>query len=230
MENTIVKLPYRKTALVTGASRGIGKATALRLLEENYRVIGTSVSGSNMNIIHPHFAPMKLDLTSAQEIRTFPAKLKELTSGVDLLVNNAGVGSDVPLSEPETVTFCHTFQVNVYGLVMLTEALLPAIRVGGQVLMLSSAMSLPAHIAPNGPAYRMSKAAVNVYVKMLSQRLVDRNIKVNALEPGWVKTDMGGQDAPVTPEEAADFIYHVIDTGLVTGHFWSYAERREILL
>lgn len=222
MENIWRQQPYRKTALVTGASRGIGRATALKLLTENYRVIGTSVSGSNIDIGHPHFVVMKLDLASPREINAFPGKLSGLTSCIDLLINNAGTGSDVPLSVPEAATLDHTFKVNVYGLVMLTEALLSEIPAGGQILMLSSAMSLLPNIAPNGPAYRMSKAAVNVYVKMLSQRLAERDIKVNALEPGWVRTDMGGQDAPIAPEEAAAFIYHAISSGVVTGHFWSY--------
>lgn len=224
MEKYSDKHIYRKTALITGASRGIGKATALRLLEEGFRVIGTSVSGNNLTIVHPRFTAMKLDLTSEQELKEFPERLHALTPGIDLLINNAGVGNDVSLTIPQGAPFRYTFDVNVFGLVMLTEALLPVIAEGGQILMLSSAMSLPANIAPNGPAYRMSKASVNIYVKMLAQRLAERNINVNALEPGWVRTDMGGKEAPVKPEDAAGFIYHAINTRSVTGHFWSYAD------
>lgn len=220
---TVIQQTKKKTALVTGASRGIGRATALKLLAENYQVIGTSVSGKIPHIDHPGFTAMKLDLASAEEITQFTGRLRELASGIDLLINNAGVGADVLLQEPDAALFYQTFQVNVYGLVLLTEALLPAIVQGGQILVLSSAMSLLDNIAANGPAYRMSKAAVNVYVKMLAQRLKHRDIKVNALEPGWVRTDMGGRDAPVMPDEAADFIVRTISSGTATGHFWSYA-------
>lgn len=227
---TVTQQMRKKTALVTGASRGIGRATALKLLAENYQVIGTSVSGKIPHIDHPGFAAMKLDLASAEEITQFTGRLRELTSDIDLLINNAGVGTDVLLQEPDAASFYHTFQVNVGGLVLLTEALLPVIVPGGQILMLSSAMSLLENIAPNGPAYRMSKAAVNIYVKMLAQRLEHRDIKVNALEPGWVRTDMGGQDAPVLPDEAADFIFRAVSSGTVTGYFWSYAGQSCFLL
>ncbi len=220
----------RPTVLITGTSRGIGKATALKMLEEGYQVIGTATTEAGNVIRHPAFTGLKLDLSSVADIKAFPERLKAVTSGPDILINNAGVGDDVPFSEPEATTMDHTFKVNVYGLVLLTEALLPYMQAGSQIWMLSSAMSLMENIEPNGPAYRMSKAAVNVYVKMLSQRVASRNIIVNALEPGWVKTDMGGIDAPVTPEEAAAFIYHTVRANKQNGHFWLSTDRSSFSL
>ena len=74
---------------------------------------------------------------------------------------------------------------------------------------------------PNATAYRMSKSALNMYTKTLSARLVERNIKVVSIHPGWVKTDMGGEDAAITPDFCANGIYQLYLKNVPTNSFWA---------
>lgn len=76
-------------------------------------------------------------------------------------------------------------------------------------------------ILPNATAYRMSKSALNMYTKTLSVRLSERNINVISIHPGWVKTDMGGQEADITPEFSANGIYELYQKQLPSGTFWA---------
>jgi NAD(P)-dependent dehydrogenase (short-subunit alcohol dehydrogenase family) len=80
-------------------------------------------------------------------------------------------------------------------------------------------MALLRNLAPNAPAYRMSKTAINIYVVMLSRRLVARNICVTPLHPGWVQTRMGGETAPVSLHQSVNGIYKAISENTQTGKF-----------
>lgn len=82
-------------------------------------------------------------------------------------------------------------------------------------------MSLVRNLAPNAPAYRMSKAAINIYAVMLSQRLAGKNIQVTPVHPGWVQTRMGGKTAPVTLDQSVNGIYKAITENTQTGKFWN---------
>lgn len=217
MENSV------KTAVVTGISSGIGLALAKKLLAEHYTVIGTTRSGQLPGFDHPRLHVVPLEATDEQSRTQAAAHIHALTNGLDLLVNNAGTAPDVFAVEPAYAAFTQTLDTNVTGVVFFTELLLPHLRSGGQILFVSSNMGLPRNAAPNGPGYRLSKAAINMYAAMLATRLADQHIRVTPLHPGWVQTKLGGDQAPTTPEQAATGIYQAVVSAPKTGQFYNVA-------
>ena len=139
---------------------------------------------------------------------------------IDVLVNCAGTS----LEPDESDKFCiealrKDLEVNLIGTIKFTEQILPVIKPSGHILAVSSMMSSLVDFTGNDyPAYRISKTALNMYIKTLAHRL--KRITVSAFDPGWVKTDMGGPDAPREPEIPADEIYTLITTVHQTGKFW----------
>lgn len=214
---------FAKTAVVTGISSGIGLALTKHLLAEHYTVIGTTRSGQLPGFEHPQLHVVALEVTDEPSRMQAAARIRNLTSGLDLLVNNAGTAPDVFAVEPEYASFTQTLDTNVTGVVFLTELLLPHVRPGGYILFVSSNMGLPRNAAPNGPGYRLSKAAINMYAAMLATRLADQHIQVTPLHPGWVQTKLGGDQAPTTPTQAAAGIYQAVVSALATGQFYNVA-------
>lgn len=208
-----------KKVVITGGNSGIGFALAQKLLAENYEVIITSRSGHVEGFTHPQLTVVQLEITDFDSIKAATEQICKLTDRIDILVNNAGIAPDVFEVIPAADLFVQTMNVNVTGLVFFAEALLTHIADGGQVINVSTDMGLLSQAQPNGPAYRMSKAAVNMYTKMLSQRLKERNIRVTAIHPGWVRTKLGGDQAPMDTASAASGICKVIDETVYTGEF-----------
>jgi len=212
-----------KMAVITGISSGIGRALAQKLLAEDYQVIGTTRTGQSKELDHPNLQVVALEATDEASVQQAAGQIAALTTGIDLLVNNAGTAPDVFAVAPELATFTQTLATNVTGTVFFTEQLLPFLNEGAQVVFVSSNMGLPRNAAPNGPGYRLSKAAINMYAAMLAQRLADRQIRVTPMHPGWVQTKLGGSQAPLTPEQAAEGLYQGIVTNTESGQFWNAA-------
>ncbi|RZJ91475.1 MAG: SDR family NAD(P)-dependent oxidoreductase [Chryseobacterium sp.] len=211
----------KKTILVTGASNGIGLALTKKLLAENMTVIAVTRSGQVPDVENSNLTVIKGDISNEESINAVAAELNEKGIKLDYLVNNAGVGSDLGDHIPTAAPMKETFDINTIGTVLFTEAMLPYLKEGGHIVFLSTAMALLKNVAPSGPAYRMSKAAINVYAIMLSERLADKNINVTPLHPGWVQTRMGGETAPVTIEDSVNGIYKAITENKETGKFWN---------
>lgn len=209
-----------KTAVITGISSGIGLALTKELLNENYHVIGTTRLGELKDFSHPNLEIISLEATDKSSIEHAIKRIRELVSCIDLLVNNAGIAPDAFTVIPEFDAFTQTINTNVTSVVFFTEPLLEHVNQGGKVIFLSSNMGLPENAAPNGPGYRLSKAAINMYAAILATRLEDRNIVVTSIHPGWVQTKLGGSQAPLTPEKSAKSIYHGIVTNTENGKFW----------
>ncbi|WP_341840086.1 SDR family NAD(P)-dependent oxidoreductase [Chitinophaga caseinilytica] len=218
------------TALITGANAGIGLALSARLLGQGYRVIGTSRSGYIDALSHPQFFCLQLDVRDPASIEACRQSLAGMSTSIDLLINNAGVADDVFQTVPERTSFENTFSTNVTGLVFFTEAVIGLVPPGGQVINISTDMSLLTEIAMNGPAYRMSKGAVNIYTKMLAQRLTEKKITVTAVHPGWVRTKLGGDQAPLLPEASAAGILDIIFAQKDSGEFRNVATGKHFAL
>jgi len=205
----------KKIALITGGNRGIGLETASQLAQKGVHVILGSrrredgeAAASKLREAGLSAEAVKLDVTNADDIRA-AAQAVETTHGrLDILVNNAGILDRSKAGKPseETLeTWRRTFDTNLFGLIAVTQAFLPLLKKSpaGRIVNLSSGLaSLTLHSDPQShlygfkiAAYNVSKTAVNAWTVELAWELRDTGIKVNAADPGHVKTDMGGPDA-----------------------------------
>jgi NAD(P)-dependent dehydrogenase (short-subunit alcohol dehydrogenase family) len=218
-----------KKVVITGGNRGVGFALVSKFLAEGFLVMATSRTGE-ITINHPNLSVVQLDVTSATSIYTAVSEIKEKFQTINFLINNAGVGLDLDQNHPEIDVVKATFETNVFGLLNFTESCLDLIIDGGTIFNISSVMGMLNRdkIVPNATAYRMSKSALNMYTKTLSARLEVRNISVNSIHPGWVKTDMGGDDADITPEFSAQRIFELYQKKLPTGTFWAAENQMEL--
>lgn len=210
-----------KTILVTGASNGIGLALTQKLLTEGFQVIAVTRSGEVPDLSAENLTVLKGDISNEESIKAVAGMLEEKGIKLDYLVNNAGVGVDLSDEIPTAELMKISFDTNTIGTVLFTEAMLPFINKGGHIVFLSTAMALIRNVGPSAPAYRMSKAALNVYAVMLSERLASEDIRVTPLHPGWVQTRMGGETAPVTIADSVNGIYKAILENKETGKFWN---------
>lgn len=209
-----------KKVLITGTSRGIGLALAKKFLEEGWFVIGTSTSGK-CPINHKNFDCFTLDLVKKASISNFVKAVQQKYSPIDALVNNAGVALDLDGKKLDLGLLRKTLEVNLFGLVDLTEQLIPNIVSGGRIVNLSSMMgSLSKFGGGDSPAYRISKTALNMYTRTLADRLKDKKITVSSVHPGWVRTDMGGSNAPKLPDIPAKEIFELVNSDIESGYFW----------
>jgi len=208
----------RKVAVVSGANRGIGLAVCAELARQGLQVVLTSrdvgkgQAARRMLAAQGHAIDYhQLDVVDPASIRVLASYLERAHGGVDVLVNNAGVlldpkGSRSP--DMTTDTLAATFAVNVQGAAALTRALLPFMlrRRYGRVVNVSSGMGQLAEMGSGSPAYRLSKAALNAYTRTLAADLSGTGVLVNAMCPGWCRTDMGGAAAQRSAEQGADTV------------------------
>jgi NAD(P)-dependent dehydrogenase (short-subunit alcohol dehydrogenase family) len=209
-----------KTAVVTGGNCGIGLALTKKLLAQNYKVIITSRSGE-VSLEHRQLEVVQLDLNEESSIKGAAADIRKLTSQVELLVINAGIADDIALQRPTMQTFKATLDVNLTGTVFFTEALRDHLNEQAQIVFISSEMGLLAHAEPNAYAYRISKAALNFYAKLLTKSYHETDVKVVTIHPGWVRTKLGGDQAPLHVDEAAAGIYKVVEKEKTSGDFFN---------
>ena len=219
-----------KIVLITGANSGIGNALVEKLIAENYFVIGTSRNGKIENIKSENLFVVELDLTNQKSIENANSIIRTKFNVIDILVNNAGIAPDLDKTEPDLESLRSTFETNVFELVNFTETILDLVNQNGKILNISSIMATLNIISKiDSTAYRMSKSALNMYTKILSARLKDRNINVNSIHPGWVNTKLSTKGAPLSTEFSANGIFKLIEIEMETGNFWN-AELQEKML
>lgn len=219
-----------KKVVITGGNRGVGFALVTKFLAEGFQVIATSRTGEIPVLNHPNLFVVTLEITSEDSIQRAVSDIRAKFQTIDLLINNAGVGLDLDQYHPQIDIIKSTFETNVFGLLHFTESCLNLIADGGTIFNISSVMGMLNRdkIVPNATAYRMSKSAVNMYTKTLSARLQERKINVVSIHPGWVKTDMGGEEADITSEFSASRIFELYQKRLPTGSFWAAENQVEL--
>lgn len=119
-----------------------------------------------------------------------------------------------------------TLEVNLIGTINFTERIIPLMNLGGHIINISSRAGSLEHVdyTLNYPSYRISKTAINMVTRILAVRLKEK-IKVSSIHPGWVKTDMGGDDASMEPKEAAEDIFKLANSDVESGQFWFKGEK-----
>ena len=199
----------RKTALVTGGNRGIGLAIVQGLAALGYRVLLGSrkvVSGEEAaSGIRGDVIPVPLDLTHRETLKGQVGTLLENHPSIDVLVNNAGILEQGSLLEVKEEKFDQSMRVNFEAPFDLVRMIVPGMfqRKYGRVVNLSSGWGSFGE-GLNGPAaYSVSKAALNALTLALAKS-VPQEVKVNAMCPGWVRTQMGGEGATRSPEKGAE--------------------------
>ncbi len=203
-----------KVALVTGANRGLGLETCRQLEGLGLRVILTSRDPDNGRDVTarlgPNVAFYPLDVADPEQIERVRQFVLAEYAHLDVLVNNAGVYLDKgtnTLPVPEKV-FRETLDINLFGAFRMCQAFIPMMKEHdyGRVVNLSSHLGALADMKGRNASYRISKAGLNALTRILADEVRDYNIKVNSAHPGWVRTDMGGSQAPRSIEEGADTI------------------------
>ncbi|MGE5530426.1 MAG: SDR family NAD(P)-dependent oxidoreductase [Patescibacteria group bacterium] len=208
------------TVLITGADEGLGFALARRFLDGGFTVLagrynrslaalpGLAAARSGLHIVD-------LDVADGASVAAAHACVAGLVSSLDILINNAGIHPPASNNALPLVDFAvmeRTLAVNAIGPLRVVQRFLPLVLAGEKKLLVnisSEAGSIGACRRKAEFDYCMSKAALNMQSKILQNYLRDFGVKVLALHPGWMRTAMGGPDADLAPEEAADAIYNL---------------------
>ena len=210
------------TYLVTGANRGIGLEYCRQLKERGDNVIAVCRSASdelkNLGIS----VETDVDITSEQQVADLIKRLDG--KSIDVLINNAAIVERISLPQLDMNSIRRQFEVNALGPLRLTQALLPNLKLGSKVILMTSRMgSIEDNTSGGSYGYRMSKVALSMAGKSLSVDLKSQGIAVGILHPGLVKTRMTGfTDSGITPKQAVQGLLARIDELNLenTGTFW----------
>ena len=212
-----------RVALVTGGNRGIGYAVSRSLAQRDITVV-MGVRDPNKGVAACSRLQAEdldvnfelLDVTDEAGIQTAVKHIQAQFGRLDILVNNAGILIDSAENalDVSRSTIEKTLETNVIAPLMLCQNCIALMKAGGygRIVNMSSALgSLSEMVDPDSayagvgaPAYRLSKAALNAITTLIAREVRGDNILVNSASPGWVKTDLGGAQAPLTPEQGAD--------------------------
>ena len=204
-----------RTALVTGANRGLGFETARQLGRLGYHVVASGRDAGKAERAAETLRREGLDVIAWELDVTRDASCARLgeLDDVDVLVNNAGIIAES--REPSRSALAvpvdrlrEAFETNTLGAYRVTQALAPGMRDRGygRIVNVSSGMGQLSDMWGGHPAYRISKAALNALTRIFAHELAGTGVLVNSVCPGWVKTDMGGPGARLSPEEGVETI------------------------
>jgi len=200
--------------VVTGGNRGIGLEFARQLAERGERVIATAREPEKVTALRD--LPVRiepLDVSDPGSVSEFARRLDG--APVDVLIHNAGIGAAGPgIERLDMDEMERYFSVNTIGPLRVTQALLPNLRAGARKLIVgisSGLASLEGNTGGGWYGYRAAKAALNMFVRTLAQELRREGFICVLLDPGWVKTDMGGLGAPTPPEQSVRAMLKVMD-------------------
>lgn len=230
--------------LITGASRGLGIEFTKQYLERGDKVIATCrqpKKAKELERLKKDFGDNleieQLDVTSEKSKEILYQKLSDKSIEINLLINNAGIISGNEKEGPSfgelyKEDFSKVFQVNSVSPILISEKFLPLLKTGSEpkiVNISSMSGSISNRTRSGGYAYSSSKAALNMMTKTLSNELKEMEITVVVIHPGWVKTDMGGENAPLELEGSINSIINVIDSLSIadTGKFLDW-QRNEV--
>jgi NAD(P)-dependent dehydrogenase (short-subunit alcohol dehydrogenase family) len=243
-----------KTALVTGANRGIGQQVALELAQQGWDVLvgsrdrkrGDATAARLRKVTGGRLRAVELDVTSDSSVATAAQKLRDGAIRIDALVNNAGVYGTARGRDGVALTV----ETNFFGPLRVTLAMLPLLRDGASITNVTSGLGDLANLDPTRrrelaagaltrerlvelmhdfvrgggtgwgtDAYGVSKAALDALTRVLARELAPRQIRVNSMCPGWVRTTLGGRHAPRSVEQGAASVLFGVTTAETGGIF-----------
>ena len=214
----------QRVALVTGANRGLGFTICRQLAQKGIavilaardpnkgRVACAQLNREGFDVAHT----VQLDVTTDGSIRSAMEQINKNFGRLDILVNNAGIVVDdkATVLDMKADILQMTLQTNFYGPLALCQGCIPIMRAGnyGRIVNISSTLGSLTDITDfnslysgsQTPAYRLSKTLLNGLTALIAREVKNDNILVNSVCPGWIRTDMGGNQAPLSPEEGAD--------------------------
>ena len=229
-----MKTEHQRTALITGANKGIGKEIARQLAQRGFAVfIGSRDIAKGREASEELCQAgydstfIQLDVTDPVSIKNACGTFSQKADHLDVLVNNAGIledhGETIVKLNPELLD--RTLKSNVSGPIMVIRDFLEYLQKsqsGGRIINVSSGAGALNDMDTYAPAYSISKTALNAVTKQFAGALRDQNIAVNCVDPGWVRTDMGGENASRSVEKGAETIVWLATDApqSESGKFW----------
>lgn len=227
-----------KTVLITGSNKGIGFEIARQCVVQGHRVIISGRDESRLNEAQKKLmnaglncAALKMDVSDADSIASAADLFGKMFPVLDVLVNNAGiiVRNDDSLSTREELVLEQTLNTNCHGPLRTVKSFLRFMKHGSQVINISSGGgSMTDPIGGWSPAYCVSKTLLNGMTRHLAFELSEKGIRVNAVCPGWVKTDMGGQGASRTVDKGAETPVWLVNDGAKDSSGTFFRDKSEI--
>lgn len=224
----------KQTIFITGANRGIGLALTETFLELGFIVYaGCRTVSENLQALGKTSGELKivnLDVSDEQSVSQSLAAISREVDGLDVLINNAAVNLskfEILLADTDFEDIRKMFEINTLGPLRVTQYFLPLLEQGRKKLIVnisSEAGGITDSWRTSEYGYAMSKAALNMQSKILQNYLKPKGIKILALHPGWVRTNMGGPDADISPKESAEGIAKLVvkDWTLDEGIYFDY--------
>ncbi len=204
-----------KNIFITGGNRGIGKGLVEQFSKDHNVIFSARNTKKGQLIVHTlrgeNIDYVIMDVGDSESVQNGINNLKSKISSVDILINNAGIlipglKHKIDAIDTNDDSIMETFNINTVGALRVCKAVIPLMPPKSRIINISSGMGQMEGMGTGSLAYRLSKSALNAMTIVLSQELIPKNIKVNAICPGWVQTDMGGYDATLTVHESAESI------------------------
>ena len=224
----------KQNIVITGGNRGIGYGL-LKILSDKHNVIITvkdnkkgqrtiAKLGHSKNEINY----VVMDVDNSDSVLRAADDIKQRFNNIDLLINNAGIfikEYQLPAIETSEDSILKTFNTNTLGVLRVCKSIVPLMGNGSRIINISSGMGQLDEMNSGSTAYRISKTALNALTKILSNELLSMGIKVNTICPGWVKTDMGGENATLTIEESTtQIVAFALRDNFPNGQFLRHGE------
>ena len=224
----------KQNIVITGGNRGIGYGL-LKILSDKHNVIITVRDNKKGQSTIAELGHSKneinyvvMDVDNSDSVMRAADDIKQKFNNVDLLINNAGIlikEYQLPAMETSEDSILKTFNTNTLGVLRVCISIVPLMVNGSRIINISSGMGQLDEMNSGSTAYRISKTALNALTKILSNELLSMGIKVNTICPGWVKTDMGGENATLTIEESTtQIVAFALRDNFPNGQFLRHGE------
>jgi NAD(P)-dependent dehydrogenase (short-subunit alcohol dehydrogenase family) len=207
--------------LITGANRGLGLALSQVGAERGHQILAgvrdlqKSTESLTQSEMYKSISLLSLDVIDEESVSTAANTVKENFGTIDAIINNAGVllERDKQIEDLDLDQVKVTFDVNFFGPIRVVKHFLPLLMMGDRssIINVSSEAGSMSNAYAGDYAYASSKTALNMFSQQLSQYVKNNNINVYSIHPGWIKTDMGGDNAPGNPNVTAKGIFDIIE-------------------